>query len=244
MIELVDMCSLQSPATVDFEAMAKSGIRGVWFKATQYSGDVDNTMRIGVIRARAAGLHCGVYHFCYCGRDPYAQMVHFWKNSVVDGVVVGSEPGDLPPMIDWEYAERGDDGQVITELDTVKWLEAAAPACKKLWYPDNDRKPTIYTYPDFARQHQPFLGKSNVIGDYPLTLACYPNLLPAPKPWDRVTVHQYIGNGGRVPGVTNDCDRDRFQGDDGEFDAFLGFPKDVTEPVSEFSGGIIHVGSY
>src|SRR3954464_9507925 len=106
-IELVDMCSLQDPAHADFRKMKDSGVRGVYFKSSQYSASEDPTFDIGVERATAAGLACGAYHFAYCGSDPYNQMAFFWKASRG----LGAKPGELPPMIDWEYAKNDSAGQ-------------------------------------------------------------------------------------------------------------------------------------
>ena len=122
MIELVDMCSLQNPATVHFNKMADSGVRGVWFKASQFSKDVDVTFDIGVERARKAGLAVGAYHFCYLGSDPVEQMNHFAKSAKG----VGCSKGDLPAMIDWEYAKNGNDGKPLREGANVNWLVEAA----------------------------------------------------------------------------------------------------------------------
>lgn len=235
MIELVDMCSLQSPATVDFAAMKASGVRGVYFKASQYSHDVDSTFGIGVQRATAAGLDCGAYHFAYCGSDPYEQMVHFWKSALVGSSAVrhalGQAAGELPPMLDWEYARTGPDGRMLTDKQVVDWLVTSIQACEELWYPENERgrKPTVYSYPDFI-QHHPLIKEHARLAEYPLTYAGYPNLWPAPAPWSKVTIHQYSGNGGHVSGVSTDCDRDRFLGSEEEYQLFLGnFPSEEED---------------
>lgn len=233
MIELVDMCSLQDPDKVDFRKMKDSGVRGVWLKSSQYSGSRDPTFRIGHQRAMEAGLDCGAYHFAYCGKSARAQMQFAYQSCMG----LGSAKGELPFMLDWEYAENGEDGKLISEEDTVKWLVEAADEANRLW----GGKVIIYTYPDFSRQHQPYLASSGV-GKYDLCLAAYPNIRTLPEPWNKVTVHQYAGNDGRVPGVAVPCDRDRFLGTELEYQGFLGY--DITKPVEEVSGGTIHVGGY
>lgn len=219
-IELCDMCSLQNPEHVDFEAMKASGIRGVYFKSSQYSSSLDGTFNIGVERAEKAGLVVGAYHFAYCGSDPWKQMAFFFAASRG----LGSKEGELPPMLDWEFAKNGLDGTPLKKSDTVKWAVSAMAAAKMMWYPDNDRLPTLYTFPFFAYERQPWLGQEGSLAKYPLTLAAYPTIpLELPKPWNKVTIHQYIGNGGRVPGVSTDCDRDRFCGSEEDFQRFLGY---------------------
>lgn len=229
MIELVDMCSLQDPHTVDFKKMKDSGVRGVWLKSSQYSGSMDPTFFPGGVRVMQAGLNLGAYHFAYCGRSAKEQM-HFAFGACGGH---GAHPGELPFMLDWEYAERGDDGKVISEEATVAWLVEAAEEASALW----GGKLIIYTYPDFARQHQPHLASSG-LEKYDLCLAAYPNIRTIPKPWDKVTVQQYAGNDGRVPGVAVPCDRDRFLGSEEEYQGFLGY--DITKPVEEVSGGTVH----
>ncbi len=242
-IELVDMCSLQGPGTVDFDAMKASGVRGVYFKSSQYSSSLDGTFNIGVERAEKAGLIVGAYHFAYCGKDPWDQMAFFYKASRG----LGAKEGELPPMLDWEFAKNGEDGTPLKKSETVKWAAKAMAAAKIMWYPDNDRMPTLYTFPFFAYERQPWLGNEEVLGKYPLTLAAYPTLpIELPKPWNKVTIHQYVGNGGRVAGVSTDCDRDRFLGSEEDFQRFLGYReptgnKLVPDEATTGSGPTLHV---
>lgn len=218
-VQLVDMCSLQDPERVDFNKMKDSGVRGVYLKASQYSQSTDPTFFIGCERATAAGLVVGAYHFAYCGKDAYQQMAFFYK--ACRGL--GQNPGELPPMLDWEYAVNGESGLPIKKSDSVKWLVDGLAAMKQMWYPDNDRMPTVYSFPFFCDERQPWLEQQGEsLSKYPLTLAAYPHILKIPKPWTKVTIHQYIGNGGKVPGVATDCDRDQFFGTDDEFRLFLG----------------------
>lgn len=212
-IELVDMCSLQAPDRVDFKKMKDYGVRGVWFKASQYSSSKDPTFDIGVQRATEAGLVAGAYHFAYCGSDPVAQMRFFFE--ACKGL--GSRPGELPAMLDWEYANKGNDGQPITNTASVDWLEAASNELWRLF-----GRGIIYTYPYFCEEHQPYLGTRLSLGQKDLCLAAYPTITNVPRPWPAVAVQQYVGNGGKVPGVSTDCDRDRFFGTEEQFQHFIG----------------------
>jgi len=244
-IELADMCSLQALARVDFDKVRDSGIRGVWFKASQFSSGTDPEFAVGVERATKAGLHCGAYHFCYCGSDPAKQMEHFLK---VSGGL-GKNPGELPPMIDWEFSKNDDKGYAIPPSASCRWLLEAARAAEALWYDQVDRLPILYTYPFFAQERQPFLGTLGELERFPLCLAAYPKLVTPPRPWKEATVHQYVGNGGKVPGVPVDCDRDRFLGDEAAFQRFLGYSepsgvKVVPDEAETGSGGIVHPLTY
>ncbi len=240
-IDGIDMCAIQGK--VDFRRMANEPAGGpdsepmrfAYFKASQYSSTRDLSFDKYVEDARKAGLRVGAYHFCSQASDPVAQMDMFYK--ACKGL--GKDAGDLPPMIDWEFCS------VPPPEHCVQWLVQAAAHAEKLWYPENAkhdlggvraRKPMIYTYPWFAKSHQPFLDRSGV-GRYPLCQASYastgryyPNqlqlelILKKPiSPWQRPTLLQYSGNGGMlVPGVKVDCDRDLFLGSEAEFEQFCG----------------------
>ena len=240
MIELVDMCSLQDPERVDFKKMKDSGVRGAWLKASQFSRSLDPTFGVGSTRAIQAGLNVGAYHFAYCGSDPVAQM-KFAHNACAG---LGTSDGELPFMLDWEFAETGSDGKRLTPEAVVDWLWAAAEEANVLW----KGKVIIYTYPHFALRHQPFLANSGM-EKYDLCLAAYPAIRNVPSPWPHAKVHQYVGNGGKVPGVATDCDRDRFLGTEEEFQFFIGYrpgggAKVVPDEAETGSGGIIHPLSY
>jgi lysozyme len=228
MIELLDVSGIQDPANADWKAVAASGVRGVWLQASRYKGQVEASFLSGMNAAKAAGLAVGAYHFAYCGSSAPAQARFAF--SACKGL--GSAAGDLPPMLDWEFIKNKDDGTAITPEESVAWAESFMATAQELWYPSRERKPVMYTFPYFAGQHQPHLANSS-LGAYPLVLAAYgENNTPyvgTPKPvapWDKVTVHQYIGNGGRVHGIQADCDRDRMDCTEEEFQKFLG---NVTE---------------
>lgn len=217
MIELVDMCSLQAPDRVDFARMKDSGVRGVWFKASQYSGSIDPTFDIGVERATKAGLLCGAYHFAFCGSDPIAQMQHFFKSAKG----LGSHSGELPAMLDWEFSKNDNSGNPIPLSASVRWAEAAMAELVNLF-----GRGILYSFPYFLRERMVAL-QGSPLGNYDLNIAGYNGLnAPPPSlvglPWKLSRVHQYVGNGGVVPGVPTDCDRDRFMGTEEEFQEFIG----------------------
>lgn len=251
-IDGIDLCSLQCPNGIlpDFEATARAGFEFVYIKASQYTSTRDDKFPLLVKAAKAAGLTVGAYHFCSQSHiglngawqmtDPAVQMKFFFDTC--EGL--GSNPGELPPMIDWEFCTKPAPSQC------VDWLDRAARAATELWYPLNDseaareqgwkkRFPVIYTYPDFARRHQPALGNSTPLSEFPLCFASYkskgPKLVPwypangeapihkIPSPWERALLVQYSGNNGLpVPGVTGYCDRQVFTGTGEDWEGFVG----------------------
>jgi len=52
-------------------------------------------------------------------------------------------------------------------------------------------------------------------------------------PWDKWTFWQYTSNG-EVSGIEDKCDRDKFYGDQDQFDAFLA-ENTITKEVSTFT---------
>jgi len=230
----IDISSIQG--TIDPQKIKDSGIKFAYVKSSQYSSTVDSTFHGYVGQLKSVGILVGAYHFCFQGSDPEKQMEHFFRAS--DGL--GKEPGELPPMIDWEFCRNDSAGNPLSSKQCVDWLKAAAAKATKLWYPGNaelilagemPRKPVIYTYPYYGDQHQPELGLAEELSSYPLCLASYKSagmeLLPwdplkegkykplhkLPAPWKDWTLWQYSGNKGmKVPGVIPDCDRQLFAG--------------------------------
>lgn len=228
MRELIDLSSLQE--TVDWEKVAASGIEGAYIKSSQYSGTWDYQFGTYVSGATRAGISCGAYHFAYCGSDPAAQARFFFKAS--DGL--GSKPGELPPSLDLEFAKN------IPPKDVVDWAVAFMKEAERCWYPGNDlreaagqkvRRPIIYTFPYFAQSLQPFLGESELT-KYPLWIATYQAEGPKlPTGWSDWALWQWIGNGGQVPGIGRDCDRDKFKGDWDEFRGIFRQPDSQERPA-------------
>lgn len=233
-IDVIDLCtSIQR--NVDFERVKEAGFRGVIIKCSQYSSTKFHSFDSYAERASAAGLAVGAYHFCSCDSDPVAQAEFFLKSA--GGV--GLKPGDIPPMMDLEFAS-----QMLVQKGSeyvVRWGEQFMKRlCKE--YDGLGKQPFWYTYPNFARQLQPFLGKSE-LRQYGLSLARYransgpeaawypadgstPDLVPEGLP--EPILWQYSGNGGiPVPGIREITDRQVFLGSSGDWDRFRG----VNRPV-------------
>lgn len=261
----IDLCGVQEykPGAVDFKKVKEAGFEFVYAKSSQYSKTKDFTFDSLVDRARDAGLRVGAYHFCSHDSDPEAQAEHFFRAS--NGL--GRLPGELPPMGDWEFCTSSvyvpPKYPLGHPAHCINWGERFMKRVTELWYPDNARMqvprlPTLYTYPNYAGRHQPQLSAST-LGIYPLTYASYKSepdgkggyklvgwlpkesqgpLHKIPGPWADWKLWQYSGNNGlRVPGVPGDCDRQLFNGSQGDWAEFLGLcrpvhqsdPKEVIE---------------
>ncbi len=229
-----DLCSIQDAyKPVDFAAAKSAGFDFVYIKSSQYSRITDGKFSSLRDRAIAAGLAVGAYHFCSHDTDPVEQAEFFYRAS--EGL--GSKPGELPPMLDWEFCTPSK--YVDHPAHCVRWIEVCASRVTQLWYPNNaqdqldgylPRKPTVYTYPNYSANHQPALSKSDV-WQYPLCYASYTKgtaLGPGrpvhalPLPWDLWALCQHKGNDGRVPGVAGACDMQVFNGTSADFALFRG----------------------
>lgn len=237
-IDVIDLCtSIQTD--VDFEKVKEAGFRGVIVKSSQYSSTKFHGFDSYVTKARAAGLAVGAYHFCSCDSDPVAQAEFFLRAS--DGV--GLKPGDIPHMMDLEYAS-----QTLSQKGPAYVVDWGVVFMGRLAkeYHGLSKMPFWYTFPNFAAQLQPWLSKSE-LSAYSLNLARYranngpeaawyppddwrPDLVPAgcPKPF----MAQYSGNGGiPVPGIRQITDRNVFFGSLGDWDKFRGIIRPAANEV-------------
>jgi GH25 family lysozyme M1 (1,4-beta-N-acetylmuramidase) len=245
-------CGNKSP---NFRKAADAGFRFVYIQSSRYSKTKENHFDRMVEDAQNAGLKVGAYHFCSQQTDPIAQADFF---RVASGGL-GVQPGDLPPILDWEYCtptyyvERPETYPLGHPGHCVDWIAKAAVRTEENFYGVEQsyeampigRKPGIYTYPNYGATHQPALGQSLQLGTFPLHLASYlpGDVLPSeghipshrpPAPWSKATIVQVVGNGGYVPGVVGPCDIDCFIGSEEEFLRFAGlYPKELQKCTEE-----------
>ncbi len=237
----LDLCSIQDVIPINAQAIADAGFQFVYVKSSQYSNIKDHKFDSLVSRLQGAGLRVGAYHFCSHDTDPEEQAAFFFQAS--GGL--GMRAGELPPMLDWEYCTPSK--YTDHPQHCVDWIQRASRAVDELWYPAGQRLSVCYTYPNYAKLHQPALEKSGM-DSRPLCYASYKSdgrgqLMPwlplaseaplhkVPAPWTKATLVQYSGDKGLpVPGIAGDCDRQVFLGSHGDFDSFCGI---IRENVQE-----------
>lgn len=188
MIQGVDVSFLQQH--INWQQVAASGVKFVICRAGEATWK-DHAFQNHFTQALAAGLAVGAYYVFHADVEPDEQAETFFS--------VASEI-QLPPALDLEV--KGN----IQPTDYVIRFGRFLERCEELF----DRKPMIYGSPYFLSQmlmnHESFM-------PYPLWIAQYGVKEPhPPKPWTDWSIWQYIGNGGKVPGVPGDCDRDIFNG--------------------------------
>jgi lysozyme len=215
-------------------ARDEGAVRFAIAKCTQGNDGKDPRFDQYVAGAKAAGVPVGAYHYGYAlpygdgfpaGRSPEEQARRFFE--ACKGL--GSQAGELPPVLDMEFPARWDrrkvdaagnlidqwarwrvDGEFIARW-TLAFLQAAEDLFKRV--------PVLYTYPDFWARLGAH-GKLPEFQRYPLWIASYIRaneksfptgekpLIPAP--WTEFAIWQFSADGSpaRVPGVPA-CPLDR-----------------------------------
>lgn len=192
MLTLCDL-SNNNPGPIDFGALKRHGVYGVWHKVSEGLSFTDPDWHARAEPARMVGLHVGGYHFARpIQSTPQAQAAHFWTHL---GPV---KRRDLHPVLDLE-----DDGKLsaaalhawarsfLTHLHTfagVKAITYSGPAfiLERHWHETFGTGAGLW-----LAEYGPNDGKDH--GPHP------------PKPWRRVVAHQYTSVG-TLPGVHGNVD--------------------------------------
>ncbi len=237
----IDLCGIQHSKAFSAQAIADAGFEFAYVKSSQYSRTRDFLYETLVEKLQAAGIWCGAYHFCSHDTDADSQAEFFYSAS--NGL--GKNPGELPPMADWEFCTPSHYTPPKYPLGhpkhCVDWIERFVSRCDELWWKGNayravPRSTVIYTYPHYAGGHQPPLAASVRLQEHPLCYASYHHkkaYVPeassevpfhrVPLPWTAPVLVQYSGDtGAKVPGVQGACDRQVFTGTREDWDKFRG----------------------
>ncbi len=126
---------------VDWQAVANSGVRFAWIKATEGGDYADPVFERNWAGAKAAGLARGAYHFAYWCRPAVEQLEWFKAH-------VPRDDDALPPVLDVEW-----NGHSTTCPKKVSREQARAEmrvilAGIEAYY---GKKPVIYTSVDFHK---------------------------------------------------------------------------------------------
>jgi lysozyme len=195
---------------IDWKAVAASGRGLAIMKATQGTYNRQQTFAGYWAGAKAAGMVRIPYHYFDGKQDGVAQANFFLK------VVGPLGPEDGPPMLDLEcptsanqatasanceYAGNSGWAPIATLRQRVfDWLDTVEKA--------TGRKALIYSYPAWFADNQLTDAK---LADYPLFIATLGSCAAVPAPWKSAKIWQYSWTG-RVPGIAQDVDMDRFLG--------------------------------
>lgn len=237
-IDFIDLCpSIQT--NVDWDKVTASGVKGVVIQSSRYSSTPELAYDKYAEAASRAGLAVGAYHFCACDSDPVQQALFFIRRMKNFGL----RPGDIPPMMDLEYAKQtqASKGAKYVVDWGVKFMLTLEAEMLKLHLRS---KPWWYTFPNFASGLQPHLSQSVLCGRWGLNLARYrandapkaawypkddwrPDLVPKNA---KLVACQYSGKAGYwTPGIQQDTDRNVFFGSQGDWAEFRGLDRPVHQ---------------
>ncbi len=161
----------------------------VYIKATEGSGNIDQTFERNIDMAHRYGLKVGSYHFYRPTIDQQQQLENFCSQCL-------PHEQDLLPMIDIETT-GGLDTDVFCD-SLFYFLDLVEEAYHQ--------KPLLYTYRNFYNRH--LLGKIN---EYKVMIAMYTDEEPVLADDRDVTMWQYTGKG-RIVGINGFVDKSRFMG--------------------------------
>ncbi len=174
---------------IDWPVVAGQEIQFAFIKATEGRSFKDSTFIYNWSSCKEVGVLRGAYHFFHPTIPVNAQVKNFIKT-------VQLQPGDLPPVLDVEVANRKKPEEVRAAVH--KWLRLVEQHYKV--------KPILYTYSDFYDKYL-----CDHFEDYPLWIARYTYekpLLKNDRQWD---FWQY-GNRGRLEGIEGHVDFNVFSG--------------------------------
>ena len=139
---------------IDWNAVASSGVKFAWIKATEGGDRADARFQANWTGAKSAGVPHGAYHFVYWCRSPMEEMAFFEQNAPV-------EDDALPPVLDVEATP--------TSPTCHRHLTpASAAADMKVMLEEMERhygkRPIIYTTVDFYEA----ILSDGAFSDYPI----------------------------------------------------------------------------
>jgi len=191
---------------IDWNAVAGSGVKFAWIKATEGGDHADERFQANWTGAKAAGVPHGAYHFVYWCRPPMEEMANFEQNAPVEGDA-------LPPVLDVEATPTSKTcHRHLTQEDAIAEMKVMLDEMERHY----GKRPIIYTTVDF---YQAILSDGAFM-DYPIWVRStkyQPSVKYGPRPWH---FWQYQSDGS-IAGIQAHVDRDAFFGTQKQWEAFL-----------------------
>jgi lysozyme len=191
---------------IDWNAVANSGVKFAWIKATEGGDRLDQRFQANWTGAKAAGVPRGAYHFVYWCRSPLEEIRWFEQNAPV-------EDDALPPVLDAEATPTSPTcHRHLTEESAIADMKVMLEEMERHY----GKRPIIYTTVDFYRA----ILSDGAFMDYPIWVRStkyHPAVKYGLRPWH---FWQYQSDG-RVAGIQVHVDRDAFFGTQEQWNAFL-----------------------
>ncbi len=191
---------------VDWSAVAGSGVKFAWIKATEGGDHVDAHFQANWDGAKAFGIPRGAYHFVYWCRRPLDEVRWFEQHVPV-------EADALPPVLDVESdSESRTCHKHLEQQQTIADMKLMLDEMERYF----GKKPIIYTSVDFFQA----ILSDGAFSDYSMWVRStkyHPSVKYGSRPW---MIWQYQADG-HIPGIRGEVDRNVFYGDDKEWSKFL-----------------------
>ena len=190
---------------VDWQAVAGSGMRFAWIKATEGGDYLDEKFRQNWEQARAAGVARGAYHFMYWCRPAEQQAAWFVAN-------VPNDPSALPPVLDVEWNPQSRTcPRKLPREEALRDMHIVLEGMERAY----GRRPVIYTSVDFHRDV--LVGEMQ---DYPIwvrSVKYHPSVKYGDRRWH---FWQHTATG-QIPGIHGYVDRNCYYGSESDWASFL-----------------------
>ena len=191
---------------IDWNAVADSGVKFAWIKATEGGDRADQRFQANWSGAKAAGVPHGAYHFVYWCRPPLEEISFFEQNAPV-------EDDALPPVLDVEATPTSPTcHRHLTEEGAVADMKVMLEEMERHY----GKRPIIYTTVDFYEA----ILSDGAFMDYPIWVRSTKHH-PAVKYGSRAWAFWQYQSDGQTPGINGAVDRDVFYGTPEQWSAFL-----------------------
>ncbi|THD45472.1 MAG: glycosyl hydrolase family 25 [Bradyrhizobium sp.] len=191
---------------IDWNAVASSGVKFAWIKATEGGDHLDDRFQANWQGAKQAGVPHGAYLFAYWCRAPIDEAMWFEQNVPV-------EDDALPPVLDVEPTPDSRTCRRRLERDsTVAAMKVMLEEMERHF----GKRPIIYTSIDFYRA----ILADGAFADYPIWVRSTKHN-PAVPYGDRAWNFWQYQADGTVPGIDGNVDRNAFSGDQTQWRAFV-----------------------
>jgi lysozyme len=198
---------------IDWQAVAGSGVKFVWIKATEGGDHADEKFVQNWAGAKAAGVPHGAYHFVYWCRPPSEEVGWFEQNVPV-------ENDALPPVLDVEATPQSRTcHRRLERYSAIADMKVMLEEMERHY----GRRPVIYTSVDFYEA----ILSDGAFSDYPIWVRStrhHPSVRYGSRDW---RFWQYQSDGS-VPGISGHVDRNAFYGTPEQWQAFLDGPKQAS----------------
>lgn len=192
MITLLDL-SNNNPEP-DFHAVKRAGAFGVLLKVSESTTFTDQTWEPRSVKARAAGLHVGGYHFARPQKGSAREEADYFVKLL--GKV---RRRDLHPALDLETNEGG-----LTPKELLAWVRQFQLAVHR----GTGVRCLLYSYTAYIRLQgwkvPPGTGAGLWLADYGANDGKDHGAV-TPAPWSRIVAHQFTSEG-RWPGCSGPVD--------------------------------------